>query len=120
MFSHPDQARIVPASEQDLPAIAALAQRIWRECYPGIISTEQIDYMLAKMYSLELMREELRGAIHYEQLWAGDDFVGFASYGPTDQPEEFKLHKLYLLRERHGSGLAGFLLDRCEHQIRLT
>jgi ribosomal protein S18 acetylase RimI-like enzyme len=116
--SRPDQARVVPAAEKDLPAIAALAQRIWRECYPGIITEEQIEYMLARMYSLDVLREELRGSIRYERLLAGDEFVGFAAYGPTDQREEFKLHKFYLLRERHGRGLAVSLLEQCEHRLR--
>jgi ribosomal protein S18 acetylase RimI-like enzyme len=79
---------------------------------------EQIEYMLARMYSLEVLREELRGAVRYERLLAGDQFVGFAAYGPTDQRAEFKLHKFYLLREWHGSGLAGFLLEQCEDRLR--
>jgi ribosomal protein S18 acetylase RimI-like enzyme len=113
-----DQTRVVPAAEQDLPAVAALAQRIWRECYPGIITVEQIEYMLAMMYSLDVLREELHGAIRYERLLTGEEFVGFAAYGPTDQRAEFKLHKFYLLREWHGSGLAGLLLEQCEHRLR--
>jgi hypothetical protein len=42
-------SQILPASEADFPGIAALAGVIWRAHYPGIISTEQIDYMLSKM-----------------------------------------------------------------------
>ena len=85
--------QIIQATETDLPAIARLAEVIWRAHYPGIISTEQIDYMLARMYSLETMREEIRlRAIRYERLLAGGEMIGFASYGPTEKPGLFKLH----------------------------
>jgi diamine N-acetyltransferase len=114
--SHLDQARIVPASERDVPAVATLAQRIWRAYYPGIITEDQIEYMLAMMYSRDVLLEELRGPIRYDRLFAGDEFVGFASYGPTEQQACFKLHKLYLLPQSQRRGLGGFLLQHCEVQ----
>ncbi|MBA3706769.1 MAG: GNAT family N-acetyltransferase, partial [Bacteroidetes bacterium] len=39
------------AVAEDLPAIAELANRIWRKHYPDIITVEQIEYMLKNMYS---------------------------------------------------------------------
>jgi GNAT superfamily N-acetyltransferase len=109
--------QILPAGETDLPAIARLAGVIWRAHYPGIISTEQIDYMLAKMYSLETLREEIRQrAIRYERLLVGEEFAGFASHGPTDQPKLFKLHKIYLHPDWHGRGLGSLLLRHCERE----
>ena len=111
--------QIIQATGTDLPAIARLAEVIWRAHYPGIISTEQIDYMLARMYSLETMREEIRlRAIRYERLLAGGEMIGFASYGPTETPGLFKLHKIYLHPAWHGRGLGSLLLRHCEHQAR--
>jgi diamine N-acetyltransferase len=40
------------ATSEHLPEIAALAERVWRAHYPGIISHAQIEYMLARMYSI--------------------------------------------------------------------
>lgn len=34
------------ATEEDIRLINQLAQKIWREHYPAIISTEQIEFML--------------------------------------------------------------------------
>lgn len=110
--------RVAPASERDIPLVATLAQKIWRACYPGMITEDQIEYMLALMYSRDVLLEELRGSIRYEQLFAGDEFVGFAAYGPTERQKVFKLHKLYLLPERHRCGLGSFLLRECEDRIR--
>ena len=109
---------ILPATETDLPAIARLAGVIWRAYYPGIISTEQIDYMLAKMYSLETLREEIcLRAIRYERLLVGDEMAGFAAHGPTEQPKVFKLHKIYLHPAWHGRGLGSLLLRHCEREV---
>jgi hypothetical protein len=50
------RARVVGAVERDLPVVAELAQVIWRRHYPGIITVEQIEYMLARGYSLDALR----------------------------------------------------------------
>ena len=64
-----DRSEICRTTEADLPAIAELAGVIWRACYPGIISHAQIDYMLARMYALDTMREEIHSqGIRYDRL----------------------------------------------------
>jgi len=112
-----DRQEIVRATEADLPAICQLASVIWHACYPGIITHEQIDYMLARMYALETMREEIRSqGIHYDCLFVNGNMAGFTSYGPTAEPGVTKLHKLYLLPELHSRGLGSRLLQHCEQQ----
>lgn len=114
-----ESATIVPAAEADLPALAGLAGVIWRRCYPGIISQEQIEYMLGKMYSLEVLREEIRSeGIRFYMLLTGKQFAGFASIGPTRTAGVMKLHKLYLLQEFHGRGLGSLLLKHCEAEAK--
>lgn len=113
------RAQIVPAAEEDLTALAELAGVIWRQHYPGIISHAQIDYMLAKMYSLDTLREEHRSkGIRFERLLVQGRFVGFAAYGPTAEPRVMKLHKCYLLPELHGRGYGSLLLQHCEQAVR--
>lgn len=110
---------IVPATEEHLPALAELAGIIWRQHYPGIISHAQIDYMVGKMYSLETLRAELRSKdIQFVRLLVGGSLVGFASFGPTAEPQVTKLHKCYLLPEMHGRGHGSQLLQHCEREVR--
>jgi ribosomal protein S18 acetylase RimI-like enzyme len=114
----PPTAKILPTTEEHLPAISALAGLIWRAYYPAISSTEQIEYMLAWMYSLETMTAELRTGIRYKRLLLDRELVGFASFGPTTEPAVIKLHKLYLLPKLHGQGLGTLLLKHCETEAR--
>jgi|ERR1035437_9880397 GNAT superfamily N-acetyltransferase len=115
----PVQAQILTATEADLPAIAELAGVIWRAVYPSIISREQIEFMLARMYSLATLREEIRaqGICFYRLVMDGQG-TGFASIGPTDAPGVWKLHKLYLRPELHGRGLGSLLLKHGEGEAR--
>jgi diamine N-acetyltransferase len=109
------QPRIIRATGADLPAISELAGVIWRACYPGIITEEQIDYMLGRMYSLETLRDETGSqGIRYDLLLVADQPAGFSSCGPTAEPGVVKLHKLYLRPEQHGRGLGSLLLHHCE------
>jgi GNAT superfamily N-acetyltransferase len=115
------KSRIIPATEEHLPVISELAGVIWRACYPGIITHAQIDYMLARMYSLAVLRDEIRSqGIHYNCLLMDGKLVGFAAYGPTAEPGVVKLHKLYLLPELHGRGLGSRLLQQVEREVRAS
>lgn len=117
--SLPPGATIDTARPADLAAIAALAEVVWRAHYPGIISTAQIDYMLARMYAPETLRREVvEGGIRYEQMWIEGRRVGFAAFGPCREPGLYKLHKLYLHPGLHGRGLGSLLLRHCENEAR--
>ncbi len=98
--------------------MADLAGVIWRAYYPGIISHEQIEYMLERMYSLDTMREDMGiRSVRYERLIVDGKFAGFAAWGPSDQPGVFKLHKLYVDPSCHGKGLGTLLLKHCEQAV---
>lgn len=107
------------ASEPDLPAVRELADVIWRECYPAFLPPGQIDYMLARMYELETMRDEVRSqGICYELVETAGELVGFAAHGPTPEPGVYQLHKLYLHPRFHGRGFGSRLLRHCEGEVR--
>jgi len=111
--------QILPVQAEHLPALSELAGVVWRACYPGVISPEQIEFMLARMYDHDTLRDEIthQGIRFYRLLVAGQ-FSGFASIGPTEKPGVMKLHKLYLLPELHGRGLGSRLLEYCQTEAR--
>lgn len=102
----------MPAGPEHAADIALLAAIVWRAHYPGIISPEQIDYMLAKMYDPDVLRREMKGGITYLRLFEGDQLLGFAAYGPAGN--EIKLHKLYVDPEHQRCGIGKALLQYVE------
>jgi GNAT superfamily N-acetyltransferase len=117
--TQPDRMEIIRAAEADLPAISELAGVIWRASYPGIITMEQIDYMLGRMYAPDVLRDEIRfQGIRYDCLFVDGNMAGFTSYGPASEPGVTKLHKLYLLPELHGRGWGSRLLQHAEREVR--
>ena len=49
---------IRPARVGDIVVIIGLAERIWRVAYAGMISDEQIDFMLGWMYSPQEIEDQ--------------------------------------------------------------
>ena len=107
--------RIVAAVEADLPRVAELAGVIWRKHYPGIITPEQIEYMLALGYSHEALRrfiaEEGAGL---DLAYVENRLAGFAAYYRTDRDDELKLDKLYVHQDFQGRGVGRSLIASTE------
>lgn len=98
--------------ETDLPTLATLAQHIWQQHYPSIISQDQIDYMLQQRYGSNELLAELNTPQHWlDGLWLGDTMVGFANYFICSDAATMKLDKLYLHPDWHGKGLGSLLLE---------
>jgi ribosomal protein S18 acetylase RimI-like enzyme len=98
---------ISPIEPVDIPAIVALARATWLDAYAGIISREQIDYMLAQRYA----RTGLEADIENPEKWLYQAFIdgtlaGFAACEICKG--EFKLDKLYIHpgMQRRGAGAA--------------
>lgn len=115
MPPRPPSFDIRVAREAELPEIATLAGVIWRAVYPEIITCEQIEYMLARMYAVgELARQIGQGTVLL-RLLADEELIGFAAHSPTANPAERKLDKLYIhpdhQRHGHGSRLLNRVMD---------
>ena len=111
----PPSIRIVAAAEADLPRVAELAGVIWRKHYPGIITPEQIEYMLDLGYSREALRcfivEEGAGL---DLAYVANRLAGFAAYYRADSHDELKLDKLYVHHDYHGQGVGTRLIAHVE------
>lgn len=116
--SSPAPIRIEPARIEHLAEIAELAGVIWRAHYPGIISSAQIEHMLARMYDVEAMTRELDNGVVYDRLLVNGELRGFSSYGPVRDTAELKLHKLYIHPGSQHQGFGGLLLRRVEEVTR--
>ena len=110
---------IRPATEADIPLLCDLAQRIWRECYPGIITAEQIEFMLGRMYSEEEIRRQFTAGVPWEIVELDGVPVGYQSWQLEDD-DRVKISKLYVLPQYQRRGLGARMLDHireCAHAV---
>lgn len=106
------------AGRTDIPSIREMARRIWIPAYTGIITTEQIGYMLNKMYSEESLIHQLEmEKCTFYILYEGNIDLGFASISMRS-PELFRLNKLYVDTTLHGKGLGKQLLLKLEEHTK--
>jgi len=115
-----EEVAIEPATEDvQLAEIRELAHAIWREHYPGIISPEQIEYMLQAGYNLDVLRRDLtQDQIRYDRALIDGTLVGFSAYGPHPDAGALMLHKLYVDAARRGRGCARKLVEAASDYAR--
>ena len=104
---------ISPLAAADVEAVSALARRVWQHTYLGIISQEQIDYMLEQRYRAQLVKEELGlPTIWWDQVTVDGQLAGFVSCLLTATAGEMKLDKLYVDPQRQRLGIGRRLIDQ--------
>jgi ribosomal protein S18 acetylase RimI-like enzyme len=101
---------IKPALPHQLELIQELAYEIWPVHYSGIISMNQIEYMLRLLYSLPALEEQVAQGHSFYILWNKETAIGFL--GIKDHGEgDLKIEKLYLKQEFRGSGLGKKMIN---------
>lgn len=96
----------------ELRKIADLAEKIWHECFVGIISEGQIDYMVEKFQSLKAMTEQIENQGYvYLAVREDDELCGYIGIKPESDDRLF-LSKLYLRKDKRGRGIASIMLRR--------
>jgi diamine N-acetyltransferase len=98
------------AELSDIPIIHELAEKIWRKHYPDIISNEQIDYMLLKMYSQNSLKEQFEEGHQFMMILMDDKPLGYLSFSNKGGGNYF-LHKFYIDTGQHRKGLGKLLFD---------
>ena len=93
------------AVENDIVLIHKLAEEIWRTSYLQIISAEQIEYMLGRMYSASALKNQLLECHHFYLAYLNHDPIGYFSYS-ENETGKFLLHKIYIKtnEQQHGIG----------------
>ena len=100
-----DEINIGMLRLEEADALVALAGLVWRHDYPGIITLEQIEYMLGQRYKPGLVKQLLARGDLWLVARAGNELVGFA-HGHPLVDADYKLDKLYVHPDwqRHGIG----------------
>jgi GNAT superfamily N-acetyltransferase len=110
---------IVDGNEEHIPVIAEIAEITWRITYAKILSVDQLEYMLHSLYGpVELAKVMREGSQKFLLIKDETKFQAFASFGmrPED-PNIFKLHKIYVLPESHGKGYGTVLIEEIKRRL---
>ncbi len=111
--------KIRRAAPEDAATIQQLAEAIWLPTYTPILSQEQIRYMLDHIYDLDTITKQIREHQQtYLMLQVDGEPSGFAAYAPRpENPQVYKLHKIYCLPATKGMGYGKQLLKEVEGKV---
>lgn len=91
-------------TEEQLVELAKMANKIWHEYFPCIITKPQIDYMIEKFQSYEAISKQLKKGYEYYFLIAEGKNVGYT--GIKEENGKLFLSKLYIEKPHRGKGYA--------------
>jgi len=96
-----------PAAESDVEGIRGVGHTTWPATYGGIAGDEYVAQGLAQWWSVDAVLASIRrGGVLVAEV--EHEVVGIASF--SGQDGEPYLWKLYVLPDRHGSGIGSALL----------
>ncbi len=90
----------------------ALACEIWRECYKEILSSEQIEYMLGKYLTADVLMNALNEGYSHYLVKGNTGYIGFISVRPDG--DRLFLSKLYLRSSCRGKGIGSRMMSFVE------
>ena len=109
---------ITKATAADIPLIRQLTFAIWPQTYSSIISKEQIDFMLEKMYNPTTLQKQIEeDDCTFIIVYDDKEPVAFASYNETE-PQLWKLNKIYILQSQQGKGTGKFIINYIVDEIK--
>lgn len=91
-----------------------LATEIWNDNYKGIISQEQIDYMLDMMYNPQRIQQDLDEGFQWEFIYHNTKIVGYLAYVIKHDNRVF-LSKIYLKTSAQGIGIGKLALQHVKN-----
>ena len=87
-----------------IESVAKMADEIWHEWFPAVISESQIDYMLEKFQSVSAITAQLGNeGYRYYIIMNGGEYVGYTAIRPDSDGRLF-LSKIYIKKEHRGKG----------------
>jgi GNAT superfamily N-acetyltransferase len=107
------------ATPKDIPRLQMLANIIWPQVFLTIITREQMNLMLSTMYDPSTIRMEMKSGVVWKLVEKDGIVIGYLSYSMTS-PTECKLHKIYILPEKHGQGIGRLCIEEAARFARLN
>ena len=97
-------------TKSDFEDVFNLASEIWNDNYKGIISQNQIDYMLNMMYNSKRLQQDLDNNYQWKFILYNNEIIGYLAYVIQKDNRVF-LSKIYLKTSAQGLGLGKLALQ---------
>lgn len=91
---------LLAETKQHFDQIAELANIIWREHYIPIIGIDQVEYMIKKFQSSEMMYTQYTNGYEYFMIFYDSQLVGYVAV--QKQKKKLFLSKIYISKEMRG------------------
>lgn len=99
-------------SREDIKRIAELADIIWHEHFPKLLSAEQIDYMVDKFQSYDALSNAVENeGYRYYMAYDGDDLFGYLGFHDEGDGTVF-ISKIYVRADKRRCGAATLMLEK--------
>lgn len=98
-------------NEKNIHLVQPLANDIWNECYKDLLSQDQINYMIDKMYNNDKINEGIANGDVWEILKIDNVPSGYLHYLVDDNNTVF-LSKIYLKESNQTKGIGQLMLNR--------
>ncbi|MBQ2981460.1 MAG: GNAT family N-acetyltransferase [Lachnospiraceae bacterium] len=95
------------SNDEQLNILAGVANEVWHEFFPCILSDEQIDYMVDKFQSYPAMKKQMEDGYEYYFIKDNDEICGYMGIHEETEDNKMFLSKLYLKKAHRGKGYAG-------------
>jgi len=107
------------AKLKDAETIQSLAHEIWYDAYLPILAEAQLEYMLKEIYSVEKLSAQIKNNEQtYLLLLEDEQPVAFAAYSlRVENPDIYKLHKIYCLPITQGKGYGKLLINEISDAV---
>lgn len=94
----------IKATFEDAALLSRLAETIWHEHYTPIIGAEQVEYMLERFQSREVIDAQIRSNEQsYYLIKHNDETAGYFAIKP--QNDMLFLSKIYILKSHRNKGI---------------
>ena len=91
-------------SPPQIIAVQKLADEIWNEYYPAIISQNQVDYMLKTFQTAKAILEQIQNKYFYFLMIKDEKNIGYMSIKKIE--DALFISKLYVLKDEREQGNA--------------
>ncbi|MFT4070881.1 MAG: GNAT family N-acetyltransferase [Dysgonamonadaceae bacterium] len=108
-----EEIAIWEVTPEKIPEIVKIAREVWPITFGDILTSEQIDYMMNRMYSEESLLNQLLHQNHrYFLAGFQDEYWGYISIEHhSENSHKTKIHKAYIHSSKQGGGIGRRLFD---------